>query len=153
EAEPRHRRIARIVREEEGGPRQGEGWCERRPKFACQPHSVRRYHSVQTVSERKHSPYTAATGRICSSGRLSFIIPDTRATPDIAIPDTQTPDRRAHRLLSRAVLSHPARPLLRAVMLCALVGVGVGIAPGPALAGHKAPTVPCWKRLLNDWYD
>ncbi len=56
------------------------------------------------------------------------------------------------------MLSQPARQPFRAasfrmVLLCLLVGIGLGAAPGAALASHKGSNVPCWKRLLNDWYD
>lgn len=40
--------------------------------------------------------------------------------------------------------------LLRAVLLGAAL---VAVASAPAAMAAPKPTVPCWKRLLNDWYD
>ncbi|HEY4348863.1 MAG TPA: hypothetical protein VGM80_14865 [Gaiellaceae bacterium] len=48
-------------------------------------------------------------------------------------------------------MSHTAKSLLRLALLCGALAV---IAPLPAVAAHStAKDVPCWKRLLNDWYD
>jgi hypothetical protein len=44
---------------------------------------------------------------------------------------------------------HPSRNILRAVLLVAVAVLVFGSA-GPA-AAKKAP--PCWKTLINDWYD
>jgi hypothetical protein len=42
-------------------------------------------------------------------------------------------------------------PLLKASLLAALVAAGlIGFAAHPAVAQAKTP---CWKQLLNDWYD
>ena len=46
-------------------------------------------------------------------------------------------------------MTHPSRNILRAVLLAILAAVVFGTA-GPA-AAKKAP--PCWKTLINDWYD
>ena len=82
--------------------------------------------------------------------------------------DRDTPDRtRVTRTLSPLPKS-----LLRPVLFCAAAGIAAALAAAPALAattgsaahsssstqassaGHSsASTVPCWKRLLNDWYD
>jgi cobalamin biosynthesis Mg chelatase CobN len=50
----------------------------------------------------------------------------------------------------RPVIS--SKTLLRFVLLCGVLAV---VAPTTALASSngKHATVPCWKRLLNDWYD
>jgi hypothetical protein len=50
---------------------------------------------------------------------------------------------------SPIVVTHPSRNILRAVLLVALAVLVLGTA-GPA-AAKKAP--PCWKTLINDWYD
>jgi hypothetical protein len=46
-------------------------------------------------------------------------------------------------------VTQPSRNILRAVLLAALAVLVFGTA-GPA-AAKKAP--PCWKTLINDWYD
>jgi hypothetical protein len=46
-------------------------------------------------------------------------------------------------------VTHPSRNILRAVLLVVLAVLVFGTA-GPA-AAKKAP--PCWKTLINDWYD
>jgi hypothetical protein len=51
------------------------------------------------------------------------------------------------------ILSPSPKHLLRAVVVCAAIGAVVGLAPTPATAAHGKNSVPCWKRLLNDWYD
>jgi hypothetical protein len=41
--------------------------------------------------------------------------------------------------------------LVRVLLLCVLLA---GVAPLAAQAStHSASAIPCWKRLLNDWYD
>ena len=47
-------------------------------------------------------------------------------------------------------MTHPSRNILRAVLLAVLAVLVFGTA-GPA-AAKKAPP-PCWKTLINDWYD
>jgi hypothetical protein len=50
-------------------------------------------------------------------------------------------------------VTHPYRNILRAVLLAAIAGLVFGT-PGTAVAKAKAKgTTPCWKTLINDWYD
>jgi len=47
-------------------------------------------------------------------------------------------------------VTHPFRDILKALLLAAVAALAVATA-APAASKDKAP--PCWKTLINDWYD
>jgi hypothetical protein len=47
-------------------------------------------------------------------------------------------------------VTHPSRLILTALLLMALAVCVLGVAAAPAAAKSKTP---CWKTLINDWYD
>jgi hypothetical protein len=48
-------------------------------------------------------------------------------------------------------VTHPARNIIKSLLLAALA-LSLGLAIGAGPAGAKAKP-PCWKTLINDWYD
>jgi hypothetical protein len=50
-------------------------------------------------------------------------------------------------------VTHPTRYILRALLLAVLTTLLVGVGPALASSAKRKHPAPCWKTLINDWYD
>src|SRR5581483_2293465 len=68
---------------------------------------------------------------------------------------TRTDDRRPDGARSPFLVTHPPRNIVRNLLLLAMLVAGFALLAASVGAGSAAAksTPPCWKSLINDWYD